>query len=109
MKSIFNVWTGGAVYCIGLEGTGAVKSPTFINVEFLGNRADIRGGAISADAECHFECQHCVFDSNSCAKKGGAVWLYLYIFLRWMNGLSVIWMTWYIDIPWFWRRSCIQR
>eukprot|EP00486_Rosalina_sp_Unknown_P016138 CAMPEP_0201594902 /NCGR_PEP_ID=MMETSP0190_2-20130828/192075_1 /ASSEMBLY_ACC=CAM_ASM_000263 /TAXON_ID=37353 /ORGANISM="Rosalina sp." /LENGTH=1261 /DNA_ID=CAMNT_0048054691 /DNA_START=127 /DNA_END=3908 /DNA_ORIENTATION=- len=72
---LFSGGKGGAVYCIGLEGTGLVKSPSFINVEFLGNRANIRGGAISADAECHFECEYCVFDSNSVAKKGGAIYL----------------------------------
>ena len=59
----------------GDEANGVFKSPTFINVAFLGNRANIRGGAISADAFCHFECSHCVFDSNSCAKKGGAIYL----------------------------------
>ncbi len=32
---------------------------------FLGNRAVSRGGAISADANCNFQCNHCIFDSNS--------------------------------------------
>eukprot|EP01083_Nonionella_stella_P218219 782716_1 len=61
---------GGAVYCIGLQGEIQIKYPTFINVKFLGNRAAIRGGAISADVECNFICKYCLFDSNSCSKKG---------------------------------------
>ena len=42
---------------------------------FIGNRANRRGGAISADAYCNFDCQYCTFDSNSVAKKGGAIYL----------------------------------
>jgi len=72
---LFAQGKGGAVYCIGMEGSGELKSPTFINVAFLGNRAVARGGAISADAYCHFTCTHCKFVSNECAKKGGAIYL----------------------------------
>eukprot|EP00484_Ammonia_sp_Unknown_P013894 CAMPEP_0197072120 /NCGR_PEP_ID=MMETSP1384-20130603/209934_1 /TAXON_ID=29189 /ORGANISM="Ammonia sp." /LENGTH=1656 /DNA_ID=CAMNT_0042510935 /DNA_START=66 /DNA_END=5037 /DNA_ORIENTATION=- len=72
---LFTNTKGAGVYCIGLDGNGDIKSPSFVNVAFLGNRANIRGGAISADANCNFECTHCTFDSNSCAKKGGAIYL----------------------------------
>ena len=52
-----------------------IKSPTFINVAFVGNRANSRGGAISADVSCNFKCNYCLFEKNSCAKKGGAIYL----------------------------------
>ncbi len=67
------------MYCIGLEDVPGcepvTKSPTFVNVAFLGNRAVARGGAISADAQCDFVCEYCIFEENSCAKKGGALYL----------------------------------
>ena len=68
---------GGGVYCIGQQGDDVnnVKSPTFVNVAFLGNRAGARGGAISADGQCNFKCKYCRFDSNECSKKGGAIYL----------------------------------
>eukprot|EP01084_Bolivina_argentea_P298345 514110_1 len=79
---LFSSGKGGAVYCIGLEVESwypgcetVIKTPTFVNVAFLGNRATARGGAISADANCHFECFYCCFEQNSCSKKGGAVYL----------------------------------
>ena len=76
---LFSSGKGGAVYCIGYQGVwdgvGEIKSPDFINVAFLGNRADVRGGAISADLRCNFNCNYCLFDSNSCSKKGGAIYL----------------------------------
>eukprot|EP01083_Nonionella_stella_P279470 950668_1 len=78
---LFSKGKGGAVYCVGLEDmTGVpcdykIKYPSFVNVMFLGNRAAKRGGAISADANCHFTCDHCIFEANSCSTKGGAVYL----------------------------------
>eukprot|EP01084_Bolivina_argentea_P021100 39188_1 len=78
---LFSKGKGGAVYCVGLEDeTGVpcdykIKYPSFVNVMFLGNRAAKRGGAIAADANCHFTCDHCIFESNSCSTKGGAVYL----------------------------------
>eukprot|EP01084_Bolivina_argentea_P077430 140441_1 len=74
---LFSSGKGGAVYCVGMEDVDGlvIKSPTFINVHFLGNRAVARGGAISADGKCNFICKSCKFDANSCAAKGGAVYL----------------------------------
>ena len=52
-----------------------IKSPTFINVAFVGNRAIVCGGAISADVSCNFKCDYCLFEDNACGKKGGAIYL----------------------------------
>eukprot|EP01083_Nonionella_stella_P181145 647897_1 len=73
---LFSAGKGGAVYCIGMQGSSGInKAPTFMNVAFLGNRAAVRGGAISADAQCNFECKSCIFKRNSCSAKGGAIYL----------------------------------
>eukprot|EP01084_Bolivina_argentea_P096996 174353_1 len=59
INSIFNMLytsgKGGAIYCIGQQGEDItnIKSPIFINVAFLGNRAVTRGGAICADVHCN--------------------------------------------------------
>ena len=75
--ALFSSEKGGAVYCIGQQGENAqnIKSPTFINVAFIKNRANERGGGISADVSCNFICNYCIFDTNSCAKKGGGIYL----------------------------------
>jgi len=67
---------GGGLYCIGYDfkAPSHEQSPTLVNNYFLGNTASSRGGAISADAFCHFTCNYCYFEYNRTPLKGGAIY-----------------------------------
>ena len=64
---------GGAVY---IDARGGRASPQFVGCEFLGNEADLDGGAVYADARRRGEIKvsylDCTFDGNV-ANYGGAL------------------------------------
>lgn len=62
---------GGAVY--NVQDAHASQAQ-FINVEFTGNTAQIRGGAVSNDLGAMPIFINCRFTGNRCGDKGGAVY-----------------------------------
>ena len=62
---------GGAVY--NVQDSTATQAQ-FINVEFIDNAAQIRGGAVSNDLGAMPFFINCSFTGNSCADKGGAIY-----------------------------------
>ncbi len=62
---------GGAVY--NVQDSTATQAQ-FINVEFIDNAAQIRGGAVSNDLGAMPFFINCRFTGNSCADKGGAIY-----------------------------------
>ena len=63
---------GGAVY--NIQDARAKQQAQFINVEFTGNTAQIRGGAVSNDLGAMPFFINCRFIGNRCGDKGGAVY-----------------------------------
>jgi len=67
---------GGAVYNMNFicESLVSLPAPDFINVGFVKNYADIRGGAVSNDASTNTNFTNCIFEGNAVNGKGGAIY-----------------------------------
>ena len=89
---IFNnvAMKGGGLYCIGYNSNSPTDwyAPTIINTVFAQNTV-LRGGAICADAYCHFTCDYCWFLYNRASEKGMISFLLLlFFFWFWFVFLS---------------------